>query len=107
MAIGGRSGTTNPVDWYEWYIDPETWPVSEHIFLADAVMQLGAAMCFPWYDDYPGWAMKGDMPNFPGPFDAFEADGSPVPQVHDAFGPLVRSVISPAQYQELLLRRGT
>ncbi len=105
MAIGGRPEKAIPVDWSEWYADRETWPESEHIFLADAVMQLGAAMCFPWYEDYPEWAMKGDMPDFPGPFDAFEADGSPVLQVHDAFGPLVRSVISPAAYEEMLLRQ--
>ena len=39
-----------PQDWKRWYA-ADTWPMGDHLFLADVAIRLGRVLCFPWYDD--------------------------------------------------------
>jgi hypothetical protein len=45
-----RSDPLEDTDWTEWYSDHRAWPVSRHVFLADAALRLGRVMFKPWED---------------------------------------------------------
>lgn len=91
------------LDWSA-HADPDRWPIAEHLYLAEAICVLGAALCEPWDGSEPQWASLPQSPLLPWTDDAFDGD-APVTRVHSAFAPLVRSIISAAEFAELQLRR--
>lgn len=99
--------STKPIDHarLDWsaHADPSRWPISEHIFLADAVQRVGEAICHPWDPGLPSAMAFNPSPFIPGPDDAF-VDGQPIAAIHELFAPVIRSVVSPATFAELQLR---
>lgn len=85
------------------YGDAMRWPVTQHLFLAEAARLVGAAICEPWDDAVLLGMTRPDSPDIPSADDAFE-DGVPIAEVHAAFGPAVRTVLSPASFSERHLR---
>lgn len=49
-------------DWLEWYSNPAVWPVSRHVFLAEAAMRLGRSMILPWEDRLLSHAGEAMLP---------------------------------------------
>ena len=50
MDAESEQDRISSADWLEWYSNPAVWPVSKHVFLADAAMRLGRSMILPWED---------------------------------------------------------
>jgi hypothetical protein len=99
-----RPESVSTQNWDRWYANTALWPLTDHLFLAEAAVRLGRAMCFPWYDDLPMWATKTEAPDFPGVDDAFDCEGAPIVAVHRAYGPMLKAFFSPAAFRERELR---
>lgn len=91
------------LDWSA-HADQSRWPIGEHLFLAAAAIVVGEAICEPWSGDEPKWSTLVDAPLIPSHDAAFEG-GEPIAGVHATWGPIIRSVLSPATFAERELRR--
>src|SRR4028119_838047 len=78
-------------DAFDWSIhaEPQLWPISSKLFLAQAVNQTGAALWDLWSDDLPGWLAHPIVPRIPWADEAFDAD-EPNPAIHAQLGPHIR-----------------
>jgi hypothetical protein len=85
------------LDWSIHTRRPE-WPSSAKMFLAEALDRTGAALCYDWNSDLPGWLAHPVLPQLPPANAAFVGD-EPVPEIHDQFGPYIRSIMSAAEYR--------
>jgi hypothetical protein len=89
--------TALPGDW-SIHSDPDSWPRERGlVFLAPAIRQLGLVAFFGWDENTPEWANHQAPPYFPPASVAF-ADGQPVTEEHERYGPVVRELLSPASY---------
>lgn len=95
------------LDWHLHLLRPEEAELGEGVFLADLAMMLGAAIYEGWEGDEPTWLKPEPHPEarILDPMYAFDADGNEKPDVHAAFAPAVRAVLSPALWRDFLLRR--
>jgi len=87
------------LDWELWYSDRTKWPVDRNIFLADAVLRIARMMVFPWHDEFVVAASADPAPLLPGPIDAFHPDGTPVDEVHRAWGPTLLRYMSTDEFE--------
>lgn len=77
------------------------------IFLAEAAARMGKEMIEYWQGTEGALladAVRFPLVRIPPAHQAFTIDGAPIRSVHDAYGPLVRRVMSPALFADLELR---
>lgn len=91
------------LDWSA-HADPSRWPIAEHLYLAEAALIVGEAICEPWDGRELQWGSLQDAPLIPYVDIAF-VDDKPVANVHDTWGSTVRSIISAAEFAEGELRK--
>lgn len=89
------------LDWAQWYSDRTRWPIDRDIFLADAVLRIAPMIAFPWDDDIMVGLVAPAAPLLPGPDDAFAPNGTPIPEVHEAWGPALLAYMPLAEYEAM------
>lgn len=99
--ISSRTTAAEPqLDWSV-HADPLHWPISAKTFLAEAVLQVGRALCEPWYDEEPAALAKPVGPCLPELDEAFHGE-EPVAAVHAQYRAVVLSEISFSDYWEMV-----
>ncbi len=77
------------------------WPLSTtDVFLAEAVVQTGRALCQFWDDALPSWMAHPEPPEMVPAKEAF-IDDAPIAEVHAKYGPHVRELMPVAEYRVL------
>lgn len=89
------------LDWAQWYSNRMRWPVDRDIFLADAVLRIAPMIAFPWDDDIMMGLTAPAAPLLPAPGDAFSPDGTPIVEVHEAWGPALLAYMPLAEYEAM------
>lgn len=104
MPNTGFDPTT--LDWSRHLLSRDEAELGDGVFLAEVAAMIGAATFEGWWGDEPAHLLPATHADVTiiDPEEAFEPDGSPVPTIHQTFGPAVRAVLSPAAWRDLDLR---
>src|SRR4051794_1519916 len=90
------------LDWSV-HAHPLHWPISAKVFLAEAVLRVGKALCDPWYNEEPAALAEPISPDIPDLDEAFDGE-KPIPAIHAQHRAAILSEISFSEYWEMIDR---